>query len=51
MPPFGPIKRSDLVTYLRKWGLDGHTKGRSETAPGSSKPQRSPNPENIYETL
>ena len=23
MPPFGPLKRSDLVKYLRKWGFDG----------------------------
>jgi len=23
MPPFGPIKRSDLIKYLRKWGFDG----------------------------
>jgi len=22
MPPFGPIKRSDLIKYLRKWGFD-----------------------------
>jgi len=23
MPTFGPIKRSDLVKYLREWGFDG----------------------------
>jgi predicted RNA binding protein YcfA (HicA-like mRNA interferase family) len=27
MPPFGPIKRSDLVKYLRKWGFDGPYSG------------------------
>jgi predicted RNA binding protein YcfA (HicA-like mRNA interferase family) len=27
MPPFAPIKRSDLVKYLRKWGFDGRYSG------------------------
>lgn len=27
MPPFGPIKRSDLVKYLGKWGFDGPYSG------------------------
>jgi predicted RNA binding protein YcfA (HicA-like mRNA interferase family) len=27
MPPFGPIKRSDLVNYFRKYGFDGPYSG------------------------
>lgn len=27
MPPFGPIKRKDLVKYLRKYGFDGTYSG------------------------
>jgi predicted RNA binding protein YcfA (HicA-like mRNA interferase family) len=27
MPPFGPIKRSDLIKYLRKCGFDGPYSG------------------------
>ena len=27
MPPFGPIKRKDLVKYLRKYGFDGPYSG------------------------
>ena len=27
MPPFGPIKRSDLIEYLRKYGFDGPYSG------------------------
>lgn len=27
MPPFGPIKRSDLIKYLRKYGFDGPYSG------------------------
>lgn len=23
MPPFGPVKRSDLIKYLRTYGFDG----------------------------
>jgi predicted RNA binding protein YcfA (HicA-like mRNA interferase family) len=27
MPPFGPVKRSDLVRYLRKYGFEGPYSG------------------------
>ena len=27
MPAFGPVKRSDLVKYLRKYGFDGPYSG------------------------
>jgi predicted RNA binding protein YcfA (HicA-like mRNA interferase family) len=27
MPTFGPIKRYDLVKYLREWGFDGPYSG------------------------
>jgi len=27
MPPFGPIKRKDLVKHLRKYGFDGPYSG------------------------
>ena len=27
MPPFGAIKRSDLIKCLRKWGFDGPYSG------------------------
>ena len=27
MPPFGPIKRSDIIKHLRKWGFDGPYSG------------------------
>ena len=27
MPPFGPIKRSDLIKHLRIWGFDGPYSG------------------------
>ena len=27
MPPFGAIKRYDLIKYLRKWGFDGPYSG------------------------
>ena len=27
MPSFGPIKRSDLIKYLRKYGFDGPYSG------------------------
>jgi predicted RNA binding protein YcfA (HicA-like mRNA interferase family) len=27
MPPFGPIKSSDLIKYLRKYGSDGPYSG------------------------
>ena len=27
MPPFGPVKRSDLVRHLRKYGFDGPYSG------------------------
>ncbi len=27
MPPFGPIKRSDLLKFLRKYGFDGPYSG------------------------
>lgn len=27
MPPFGPIKRNELIKYLRKYGFDGPFSG------------------------
>jgi len=27
MPPFGPLKRKDLIKYLRKYGFDGPFSG------------------------
>lgn len=27
MPPFGPIKRADLIRYFRQLGFDGPTAG------------------------
>jgi predicted RNA binding protein YcfA (HicA-like mRNA interferase family) len=27
MPPFGPVKRSELIKYLRKFGFDGPYSG------------------------
>ena len=27
MPPFGPIKRKDLIKYLRKYGFEGPFSG------------------------
>lgn len=29
MPPFGPIKRNDLIRYLRRLGFDGPHSGGS----------------------
>ena len=28
MPPFGPIKRRDLIAYLRELGFDGPLSGK-----------------------
>lgn len=28
MPPFGPIKRRDLISYLRELGFDGPFSGK-----------------------
>ena len=45
MPAFGPIKRSDLIRYLKKAGFDGpYSGGRHQLMIKGSRTLRVPNP-------
>jgi len=45
MPPFGPVKRKDLVRYLRRLGFDGpYSGGRHQFMVKGHVTLRVPNP-------
>jgi len=49
MPPFAPIKRSDLVKYLKKWGFDGpYSGGKHPFMIGDARAERA---QLLYHTL